>query len=1086
MILERPLRRPVATWVAFAAFVVLGLYALPKLRIESMPEVELPSVTIQTTWLGASPEAVQRSVSVPIEEAVRRVHGVEEVISRSRPGESIVTVSFRRDVDPEFARLEVAEQVGAIARSLPPGAEHPNITAHVPEEFSVGEFFTFSLISPLQPDSLREEAERWVLPKVLAVDGVAHAEIQGGARRILKVVLDRERLRAFGIRDTEVFSRIQALDDIEAGGCARVGPLEAFVTIRDSVTVSALERVPVARRQGRLIRLVDLAEVRWDHEDPTWLVRVNGKNQVRVVVDKRRGANAISVARRLRQRLPAIEAQAPFPLECEVEDDLGRKLEERIIDLVERSVAILLLLFLLLLVSIGSLRLSATVIGSILLAVLLSMSLFYFTGVSVNFITISGLALCFGMILDNSILVLDSVHRRLGEAGGPAGAPAPIPAGPDPAEPAAGAARRASRRIRLVAEGASEVAFPIAATTLTTIVAFLSFLFLSGRLALYYVPLAVAVAAAMGASIVVALLWMPVALDTLWVRRKHLATPGGAKQEGPHRRARAGERFEAFVRWTLRHWWLVVLLAAASLAGGGYVYAKKVNKGGFWKMPEREKLTMWLRMPEGTDIVMTYETLKRFERELLPVPEGIRVQSTVMRNWGRITVDFDDEMIVSEYPFLYRARLINLAEKMAGIGVYVIGFAEESYFKGLMHGFGLNSIIEISGYNSVVLDRLAEQMASIARRSRRAQQVMVLNDLRYAYAPQEETVIRIRRDRLGEYGLSVGDVVRHLSRLLDIDWPRSMFIEGEVVRVVFSFSDAEDIEFEDIAGKSIRTPEGKWVRLGDVLELERLPIEGTITRRNQRYSKFVTWEFVGTERMRLSFISKVLEKVPMPYGFTAEEYERRLMTRGESREMLLAALLAVGFIYMVLAGLFESLSLPFLVLLSVPMALVGVFLAFWLTDSSFDSSAHAGLVLLFGIVVNNAILLVSRFRREGRAVLEARGEGGVKPWQGCLMLDRLPRSERVAALVQAVARGTRVRLRSILLTSGTTMAGLAPLLFRRGHLEGKDIWQNLALSSVGGLASSVILVLLCVPAAYYVSVRLGWFLRERILRRRRV
>jgi multidrug efflux pump subunit AcrB len=239
-------------------------------------------------------------------------------------------------------------------------------------------------------------------------------------------------------------------------------------------------------------------------------------------------------------------------------------------------------------------------------------------------------------------------------------------------------------------------------------------------------------------------------------------------------------------------------------------------------------------------------------------------------------------------------------------------------------------------------------------------------------------------------------------------------------------------------------------------------------------------------------------------------------------------ILAAAFIYMILAGLFESLTLPFLVLASVPMSLVGVFLIFWLTGTTFDSSAHIGLILLFGIVVNNAILLVARYRIEARERLRRwlpRGQGGRERQgggdrqggrerqgggdrqgdgdrqgggdrrdtgngvdedalpRGPFGLRVLPRGERVGALKSSICHGTRVRLRSILLTSGTTIVGLAPLLIRFEQLEGRDIWENLALSSIGGLTASVILILLSLPAAYYVAVRLAWFLYERVLRK---
>ncbi len=410
---EQLLRRPVATWVLFAATIVLGVYAMPKLRVESMPEVELPTLTVRTTWSGASPSAVHRSITVPMEEVARRVHGIEEVVARSYPGFSQVEISFRRDVNIEFARLELAEQIGAIRRDLPMNARPPEIRGDVPEEFQTADFFTVSLISPLDPNDLREKAEAWIVPQVMGVEGVASAEIRGGANRILHIVLDREKLWLHQLSADAVLRRVLTLDDITAGGVVRTGPTEALVSIRDKSTVPNLEKLVVGRRGERLIRLRELGEVRWDHEDPTYLVRINGQNMVLLSVEKRRGSNAVSVSRRIRAMLPELEASLPFEVTFEIDEDQGGELEKKLRELIFRSLLILGVLLLLLLLSMRSLRLAATVVASILLAVLISLSLFYFLGISVNFITISGLTVCFGMILDNSILVLDSVHRRI-------------------------------------------------------------------------------------------------------------------------------------------------------------------------------------------------------------------------------------------------------------------------------------------------------------------------------------------------------------------------------------------------------------------------------------------------------------------------------------------------------------------------------------------------------------------------------------------------------------------------------------------------------------------------------------------------
>jgi HAE1 family hydrophobic/amphiphilic exporter-1 len=291
------------------------------------------------------------------------------------------------------------------------------------------------------------------------------------------------------------------------------------------------------------------------------------------------------------------------------------------------------------------------------------------------------------------------------------------------------------------------------------------------------------------------------------------------------------------------------------------------------------------------------------------------------------------------------------------------------------------------------------------------------------------------------------------------------------------------------------------------VRLESRPIPASVIREDQRYSLFVNWEYVGTDKMRQSYIARVLESMDLPYGYSAEEARQEFITPEEDEELTLAAVLAVGFIAILLAALFESFTLPVLVLTTLPMSLAGVFWAFWITGDSFDSSARIGLVLLFGVAANNAILLANRFRHEASLLLRAKLGGdpeadaalfpGLRRPLGGSDLYRLPAAERVPMLLRAVSRATRICMRSILLTSSTTFVGMAPLLIPMPDFmlkllggtetKGKDIWENLALTSIGGLISGTILLILAFPAAYYMCVRIGWWsrdLRQRMRQRR--
>ena len=1105
-------RHPVSTWMIFTAFLVLALYALPRIEVEAMPEVDLPRLSVSTRWAGASPKAVQRSITLPIEEAVRRVHGIENLVSESRAAHSVVTLELRRDINLDFARLEVNEQLGGVRRELPLGASQPTVVAIVPEKFQTENFFTFAIESSLGPNQLREEVDDWVVPQILAVDGVADARVIGGANSLVKILLDRQLLRTHGLTAEAVFNAVRTLDALSSVGVAHEDGLEKIVSLRDPLDFEKLENAVVARKGGVNLTLRDLGEVRADFEDPSNFVRSNGRNVVSVQVEKRSGGNSVAVSRALRAALPRIEADLPFDAKLRVDEDEGQKLEDKLRELLIRSLVILVVLFVLLAVSLRQVGLTAIVIGSILFALVICLSLFYFLRLSVNFITISGLTICFGMLLDNSILVLDSIHRRL-EA---------LQRADDE-----GLSHRAKFRVVMesVIQGTQEVYFPILATTLTTVVAFFSFIFLSGRLALYYVPLATSVGLAMLASIFVAFAWIPVVLRQTWAGRLVRRTPDGPNE------LRDEDQLDRIVHilpdldeplsWPRRllhlnqRIWPVLLLAMGALMWFSWnTYDHKVIKGGIFQFRDPDQLILYMRLPDGTDVRVTSEIALKFEQALAPIPEGAHLTMNVFGNQAYMEIDFDEELLRGPTPLLFRSLLTEQADQIGASSIYINGFSDQPYIKGNFAGSALNSLIKITGYNSKILNQIAEDTLRKIQRDRRVRNARITSNNRFGRAQNEETVISLRRDVLADYGLSVADVIQQVQRLLGVDIPFQMLVDGDQERLQLSFAEAEHIEFSQVVDTVLDAPRGEKVLLGDLIELQTVPLSNSITRENQRYSMFVNWEYVGTDRMRRAYIQRILDSMDLPYGYSAEESRREFFTEEEESNLRLTVILALVFIFMVLAGLFESISLPLLVLSSVPMGLVGVVLAFWWSSSSFDSSARIGLVLLFGIVVNNAILLVSRFRHEAALTLKARLGGDPEADAGILAgtskrlggsdLRLLPATERNQLLRRAISRGTLIRLRSVLLTSSTTIVGLLPLLitvsrfpstlwgidlpFRVDWMDNDEaeIWENLALSSVGGLVSSTILLLWILPPLYYGFVWTGWKSRDLAERLRRL
>ncbi len=320
----------------------------------------------------------------------------------------------------------------------------------------------------------------------------------------------------------------------------------------------------------------------------------------------------------------------------------------------------------------------------------------------------------------------------------------------------------------------------------------------------------------------------------------------------------------------------------------------------------------------------------------------------------------------------------------------------------------------------------------------------------------------------------------HIRRLLGVESPWHMIIDGEDQRIMLTFDDAAEIEYDQILGRIMTTSRGQKVQLGRLVTIENRPEISSITRHDQRYSQMINWEYIGTDSMKRKYLADIVAGIELPYGYTAEDISGEQITEEEEDQLKETLYWTILFIFMAMAAMFESFFLPFLVLLTLPMAMAGVGGIYWYSGVEFDSSAKVGLILMFGIVVNNAILLINRFRLQVREIVAEKGYLGdqvpAKGRMGAFDLWRLDGPERQGILYRAIGEGVRIQMRSILLTSGTTIAGMLPLVYQSDTSTGNDIWNNLALSSIGGLTSSTVLILSAVPALYWIFTRLGWTL----------
>lgn len=1032
--IDLSIRRPVATAAIYIALVALGAYSFRLIPVELLPDVDYPRLTVNAGWAGASPEAMEAFVTAPLESAAQQVKGVRKITSTSRAdpagtGSSAeIDIEFDRDTRMDFAQLDLSERFAAMREELPPGV-YPEVEPYVPREFSEEEqlFMSYQLHGPYTFSRLAEIGEEEIEPVLTGVDGVAGVIIWGDEEREVSIELDQQKLEALELRPEVVEARLRDLSTLRAPGSLVLEGQQVALAVRTRINrVSDIEDLIILQREEGPVRVRDVGTVREQTADPTQYFRIDGLPTISIFITRESGTNAVRVADAVKEAIGPLQQKLPAGVRLELDGDQSEDIKKQLTDLRLRAIAAAVVIFVVLTVFLRSMSAVLVVFATIGFSVLIAVNLLYLGGFSLNVLTLAGLAWGFGLIVDNGIVVLENVerHSHLGKS-----------------------ARRAAL------EGARQVALPVVAATATTAIVLVPFLFLQGELRIYYLPLAFAVAFSIVASLFVAFTFVPTMAGRIqhW-RARVYGVPNGAAGDRPDsgdgaERAPGGRgRAPLYIRayrsvlgFALDHPMLVVAVCAAALGGSWYLFDKHVTRGIRWSSfwGQDTYITVNITFPRGAGLERTDELARAFEEKIGTLPEVKRYETRVMPQFASIRITFPKELETTQVPVAIKEQMVAYSYQFSGAEVRVWGYGPSFYGGGSSPP---NYSLKILGYNYLVVRDVGEDLAERLKRFSRIQDVDPNASGRWYERDKEfEYFLTVDRDALGAHDLSVEDLLRFVSANLPSDRPRSQVLRvaGEELPFTVKLAGYREFDIVDMRQLRIPAPSGREVRLADVARVERRDVLSRILREDQQYQRTVAWEFRGPRKLGDLIRDAVVDATTLPPGYKIEEDDDWRWSDEEKTQVYLAIVFAVLLIYMVTAALFESLSAPFVVLLTLPLALIGVFLIFFYTDATFTRTAYIGAIMMGGIVVNNAILIVYHI-----------GE----------LRQSIPTRE-------AILQGTLERVRPILMTTFTTVFGLLPLvLFAQSQDE--NIWNSLALATIGGLISSTLFVLVAIPVAY--------------------
>ncbi len=1013
---ELSVRRPVFMVMTTLVVVILGLVSLTRLRIDLLPSIELPTLTIRTGYEGASPVVMERLVTQIVEEIAATVPGVREIVSESSEGNSSVRVSFDWGTDIDTAAVEMQATLQNELSELPDNITGPRVVRFDVDSFPV---VLMGISSSLDPVELTELIEDQIRNRFSRIPGVAQVDPWGGYHREVRVELDPDRLRALGLPLDRVLRAIRDANlDLPAG---KIEQGQYQVTLRAPAEFTSVEEIRdtvIAQRDRAVVKIGQIATVKDTYRRLERIIRVNGQRGLRVAIRKQSGDNTVEVAKRVLAEIEAVNRAFP-QLNIIPVINQGNFIERSIVNVAQSvlygsALAVLVLLFFL-----RNIRTTLVISLAIPISVIATFALLYFCGFTLNLMTLGGLALGVGMMVDSSVVVMENIFRRHQED-------------------------REPPRVAAV-HGTREVGGAIIASTVTTLVIFLPLIFLRDVTGVLFKELAYVIMFSLFCSLLVSLSLVPMLASKL------LSQPHEREAESARWKRRMLRRTDDWLRrfengyrdllhWALRHrtavLWGAIALFASSLLLTPFIGTE------FLPPSDEGEVRVTGDMEPGTRLELVDEQTRKMEKIVYDaVPETVSSVVTVVTSSRRAGGASRGEIRLSLVPAAQRKRsnseiASDLRRRLRGRipGMTIRTRAPQGQFlleRLLASEEGV--VVEVRGFDLKTLDALSRRsvdaIAGIAG-------ITDIDISRKAGIPELD--IRVDRDKVANLGLSVRDVTGAIETAIAGSEAGEYRVHGNSYRILLQLAEAEKRSLDEILDLTINTPSGEQVALRNLVEVapERGPI--LIDRKDQQRLVSIRANVAGRDLGSVARdVQAQLDQIARPTG-----YDLRIAGNFEEqqkafRELLIALALALILVYMVLASQYESLRDPVVVMGSVPLAAVGVLLILFLTGTTLNLQSFIGCIMLGGIVVNNAILLVDQagqLRRTGSTTRDAVAEAG------------------------------RRRLRPILMTTLTTILALLPLALGIG--EGADAQAPLARAVVGGLTASTLVTLVLIPVVY--------------------
>ena len=1009
-IIETVVKRPVTVLMVIVSILILGLISLSRLSIDFMPSMQVPYISINTRYKNAGPEEIEKSVTKIIEGAVATVNNIKNITSTSREDSSNVLIEFNWGVDLTEATEDIREALEQVADSLPDNADKPVIRKFDMDDTSLMEVAIYGIDDQA---TLYNIADNQIAPQIKQAKGVAQAEVLGGLKTQIKIDVNLNRLKAYNIDINDIASALSRDNNNLVGGQADQGFYKYTIrTMGEITSIDDIKNTAITLKIdgdiSTIVKVQDLAEVYEGYDDDVNIIRVNGENSISIAVSKESGANTVEVSRNVINQLE--EYNFPNGVKYQIMFNTADSINEAIIGVLDAAWQGGLFAVIVLMLYMWNIRTVSIIAISIPLSIIVTFTLMYFMKITLNVISLSGLVLGIGMMVDNSIVVLENIFYYRNNGYG---------------------------KYSSAINGTSKVALAISASTFTTIAVFLPFLYIEGMTSQMFRDLCITVTISMIASLLVALLIVPM-FGARLITNKRLKLLGKLEiltNKYIHNNINAV--YSKLLSFSIKRKKTVLILSMILVFSIILIGLKFIGKEGFPRTDEGQFMVQ-VTMPIGTKYEQTESFVSLMENDIREIIKDDlqKIQSRIRKgseaNSANIRIQLKGKnagRVGDIEDYVERAR-----EKLqlypAKINVRLLGSMSSS-------SGGEAIRIEILGDDIVQAEELGNRIVSAISNIEGIRGAMVDID-----ESNRELQVYVNRDIASKMGLKVNDVAKIINTSFAGKTATTITPENSDytdIDVNVQLENIERVTIEDVEKISIPV-KGVLIPLSSIADIVKSYGPNRIERKDRKRFTVVIASTYG--RALNEIIADVKESIQknvfVPNGLIIN-YSGDFEEMNEAFMQLIQALvLALVLVYAIMASQFESLIAPFVIAFAIPFGFAGSLIALLITNTTLSAYSAIGCIVLIGIVVNNGIVLID-------------------------YMNQLMHEKHINGNEAAVIAGTR-RLRPVLMTTLTTILGILPMALGIG--SGNEMYKPLATALLGGLSVSTMFTLIIVPTIY--------------------